>query len=137
MTEYEVQPKDVIVLRAGRRGGRAPAPPETGMAGWLKRNRFKLALALIVVELLIAWKFDLSAWPLLIVAVIVIGLFIAYRKRIRNPAARHAAWVLVFSQAAVAIVPLFVAVTLFAIVIVALCVVVMMVMLLLGERSRR
>jgi hypothetical protein len=136
VTEYEVKPKDVFVIRQGGRRG-PPPPPEPGVAGWLKRNRFKLALALIVAELLIAWKFDLSAIPLLIVAVLVVGLFLIYRTRITNPAAKNAAWVLVFSQAAVAIVPLFVAVTLFAIVIVAVVVVVIMVMLLLGERSRR
>jgi hypothetical protein len=136
MTEYEVKPKDVFVLRQGGRRG-PPRPPEPGLAGWLKRNRFKLALGLIVAELIVAWKFDISAIPLLIVAVIVLGLFLIYRPRLTNPAVRNAAWVLVFSQAAVAIVPLFVAVTLFAIVIVALVLVVIMVMLLLGERSRR
>ena len=94
-------------------------------------------LALIIAELIVAWQLDLSAWPLLIVAVLVLGLFLIYRTRLTNPAAQNAAWILVLSQAAVAIVPLFVAVTLFAIVIVAAVLVVMMVMLFLGERSRR
>ena len=135
MTEYQVKPKDVFVIR-GRRGA-PPPPPQPGIAGWLKRNRFKLALALIVAELIVAWQFNLSAWPLLLIAVIVLGLFLMYRTRLTNPAARNAAWILVLSQAAVAIVPLFVAVTLFAIVIVAAVLVVIMVMLFLGERSRR
>ena len=135
MTEYQVKPKDVFVIRRGR--GAPPPPPEPGIAGWLKRNRFKLALALIIGELIVAWQLDLSAWPLLLLAVIVLGLFLSYRTRLTNPAARNAAWILVLSQAAVAVVPLFVAVTLFAIVIVALVLVVMMLMLFLGERSRR
>jgi heme A synthase len=135
VTEYQVKPKDVFVIRRGR--GAPPPPPQPGIAGWLKRNRFKLALALIIGELIVAWQLDLSAWPLLLVAVIVLGLFLSYRTRLTNPAARNAAWILVLSQAAVAIVPLFVAVTLFAIVIVALVLVVMMLMLFLGERSRR
>jgi heme A synthase len=135
VTEYQVKPKDVFVIRRGR--GAPPPPPQPGIAGWLKRNRFKLSLALIIGELIVAWQLDLSAWPLLLVAVIVLGLFLSYRTRLTNPAARNAAWILVLSQAAVAIVPLFVAVTLFAIVIVAAVLVVMMVMLFLGERSRR
>jgi hypothetical protein len=135
VTDYQVKPKDVFVIRGGRRG--PPPPPEPGVAGWLKRNRLKLVLALIIAELIVAWQLDLSAWPLLIIAVIVLGLFLAYRTRLTNPAARNAAWILVLSQAAVAIVPLFVAVTLFAIVIVAAVLVVMVVMLFLGERSRR
>jgi heme A synthase len=134
MTEYQVKPEDVFVLR---RGGRPPRPPEPGVAGWIRRNRFKLVLALIVAELLVAWKFDISAIPLVILAVVVLGLFMMYRTRLTNPAVKNAAWVLVFSQAAVAVVPLFVAVTLFAIVIVAAVVIAIMVMLLLGERSRR
>jgi heme A synthase len=138
VTEYQAKPKDVFVLpRTGGRGGRPPAPPQPGIAGWLKRNRYKLVLALIVAELIVAWQFNLSAVPLLLVAVVVLGLFLMYRSRLTNPAARNAAWILVLSQAAVAIVPLFVAVTLFAIVIVVLVVAVIMVMLLLGERSRR
>jgi heme A synthase len=136
VTEYEVKPQDVFVVRQGGRRG-APRPPEPGVAGWIRRNRFKLALALIVAELLVAWKFDISAIPLLIIAVLVVGLFLLYRTRLTNPALKNAAWVVVFSQAAVAIVPLFVAVTLFAIVIVAAVVVVIMLMVLLGERSRR
>jgi hypothetical protein len=134
MTEYQAKPEDVFVLR---RGGRPPRPPEPGVAGWIRRNRFKLVLALIVAELLVAWKFDISAIPLVILAVVVLGLFMMYRARLTNPAVKNAAWVLVLSQAAVAIVPLFVAVTLFAIVIVAAVVIAIMVMLLLGERSRR
>jgi hypothetical protein len=135
VTEYQVKPKDVFVIRGGRRG--PPRPPEPGIAGWLKRNRFKLALALIIAELVLAWQFNLSAVPLLLIAVVVLGLFLLYRTRLTNPAARNAAWILVLSQAAVAIVPLFVAVTLFAIVIVAAVLVVIMLMLFLGERSRR
>jgi heme A synthase len=135
VTEYQVKPKDVFVIRRGR--GAPPPPPQPGIAGWLKRNRFKLALALIIGELIVAWQLDLSAWPLLLVAVIVLGLFLSYRTRLTNPAARNVAWILVLSQAAVAIVPLFVAVTLFAIAIVAVVLVVMMLMLFLGERSRR
>ncbi len=134
MTEYQVKPKDVFVIRRGRRG---PTPPEPGVAGWLKRNRFKLSLALIVVELLAAWIFDIPAIALLLFAVVVVGLFMIYRARITNRAVKNAAWPLVLSQAAVAVVPLFVAVTAFAIVIVAAVVLVMMIMLLLGERSRR
>ena len=83
MTEYQVKPKDVFVIRGGRRA--PPPPPQPGIAGWLKRNRFKLALALIVAELIVAWQFDLSAWPLLIIAVIVLGLFLMYRTRLTNP----------------------------------------------------
>ena len=79
----------------------------------------------------------LPAIPLLLFAVVVVGLFMIYRARITNRAVKNAAWPLVLSQAAVAVVPLFVAVTAFAIVIVAAVVLVMMLMLLLGERSRR
>jgi heme A synthase len=135
MTEYQVQPKDVFVIRRGR--GAPPPPPQPGIAGWLKRNRFKLSLALIVIELLAAWLFHIGALPLIILAVVVVGLFLTYRSRLTNPAVKNAAWPIVLSQAAVALVPLFVAVTVFAIVIVAAVVAVIMVMLVLGERSRR
>ena len=110
VTEYEVKPKDVFVLRQGGRRGPPPPPSPASRAG-SSATASSSRSALIVVELLVAWKFDISAIPLLIVAVVVLGLFLIYRTRLTNPAVRNAAWVLVFSQAAVAIVPLFVAVT--------------------------
>jgi heme A synthase len=137
MTEYEVKPKDVFVIRAGGRGGRAPQPPEPGLAGWLRRNRFKLALAIIVIEGVLAAVYDISPFLLLVFAVAFVGLYIVYRTRLTNPTIRNAAFILAFSQAVVAVIPLFITVTVFAIVIVAAVAVVIMVMLLLGERSRR
>jgi hypothetical protein len=134
MTEYELKPKDVFVLR---RGGGPPRPPEPGIAGWLKRNRFKLALGLIIVEGILAAIYDISPFLLLVFAVAFVGLYLVYRTQLTNPAIKNAAFILAFSQAIVAVIPLFITVTVFAIVIVAAVVIAVMVMLLLGERSRR
>jgi hypothetical protein len=136
MTEYQVKPKDVFVLRSGGRRGGPPLPPEPGVAGWLKRNRFKLSLAVIVVEGVLAAVYDVSPFLLLAFAIAFVALFMVYRKRLRSPAIRNAAWILAFSQGVVAIIPLFITVTVFAIVIVGAVVALIMIMLLLGERSR-
>jgi hypothetical protein len=135
MTEYEVKPKDVFVVRAGGRGG-APLPPEPGLAGWLRRNRFRLAIALIVVEGILAAVYDVSPFLLLVLAIAFVALYMAYRTRLTHPAIRNAAWILAFSQGVVAIIPLFVTVTVFALVVVGIVVLLIMLMLLLGERSR-
>jgi hypothetical protein len=135
VTEYKVSPKDVFVIRRGGRGG-APRPPEPGAAGWLRRNRFKLALAVIVIEGVLAAVYDISVWLLIAVAIGFVALYIVNRQRLRSPVVRNAAFILAFSQAVVAIIPLFVTVTVFAIVIVGVVVVVIMLMLALGERSR-
>jgi heme A synthase len=137
MTEYQAKPRDVFVIRSGGRGSRPPAPPEPGIAGWLKRNRFKLGLAIIVIEGVLAAIYDISPFLLLVFAIVFVALYIVYRTRLTNPAVRNAAFILAFSQAIVAVIPLFITVTVFAIVIVAAVVVVILVMLLLGERSRR
>jgi hypothetical protein len=135
MTEYEVQPKDVFVVRAGGRGG-APLPPEPGLAGWLRRNRFRLAIGLIVVEGVLAAVYDVSPFLLLVLAIAFVALYMAYRTRLTNPVIRNTAWILAFSQGVVAIIPLFVTVTVFALVVVGIVVLLIMLMLLLGERSR-
>jgi hypothetical protein len=135
VTEYKVSPKDVFVIGRGGRGG-APTPPEPGVAGWLRRNRFKLALAVIVIEGVLAAVYDLSVWLLIAVAIGFVALYIVNRQRLRSPVVRNAAFILAFSQAVVAIIPLFVTVTVFAIVIVGVVVVLIMLMLALGERSR-
>jgi hypothetical protein len=135
MTDYQVSPKDVFVIRRGGRGG-PPPPPEPGLAGWLRRNRFKLSLAVIVVEGILAAVYGLSVWLLIAIAVAFVAVYIFNRQRLRSPVVRNAAFILAFSQGIVAIIPLFVTVTVFAIVIVGVVVVLIMLMLALGERSR-
>jgi hypothetical protein len=136
MPEYEVSPKDVFVIRRGGGGGRAPKPPEPGVAGWLRRYRFRLALALIVIEGVLAAVYDISVYLLIVIAIACVALYIVNRRRLRSPVIRNAAFILTLSQTLVAIVPLFITVTVFAIVIVAAVVLVIFVMLALGERSR-
>jgi hypothetical protein len=136
MPEYKVDPKDVFVVRRFGGGGRAPRPPEPGLAGWLRRFRFRLALALIVVEGVLAAVYDVSVYLLIVLAIAFLALYIVNRQRLRSPVVRNAAFILALSQSVVAIVPLFVTVTIFAIVIVAAVVLVIFVMLALGERSR-
>ncbi|MEO9175174.1 MAG: hypothetical protein ABI317_06630, partial [Gaiellales bacterium] len=63
MTEYKVSPKDVFVIRRGGRSGPPPAP-QPGLAGWLRRNRFRLSLAVIVIEGVLAWNFSVSGYLL-------------------------------------------------------------------------
>jgi hypothetical protein len=136
MPEYKVSPKDVFVVRRIGGGGRPPRPPEPGVAGWLRRFRFRLALALIVVEGVLAAYYDVSVYLLIAIAIACVALYVVNRRRLRSPVIRNAAFILALSQGIVAIVPLFVTVTVFAIIIVGLVVLVIFLMLALGERSR-
>jgi hypothetical protein len=133
MTEYKVSPKDVFVIRRGGRGA-PPRAPEPGLAGWLRRNRFKCSLAVIVVEGVLALIYGISPYVLVAIAVAFIALYVWNRRRLTSPTLGNAAWILAFSQGVVAIIPLFV--TVFAIIIVGAVVAVIMLMLALGERSR-
>ena len=76
------------------------------------------------------------AFLLLVLAIAFVALYMGYRTRLTHPAVRNAAWILAFSQGVVAIIPLFVTVTVFALVVVGVVVLLIMLMLLLGERSR-
>jgi hypothetical protein len=137
VTDYEARPEDVFVIqRGGRRGGRPPAPPEPGVAGWLKRNRFKLTLALIVIEGVLAAVYDISVYLLIAIAIGFVALYWYNRRRLSSPVLRNAAFILALAQAVVAIVPLFVAITVFTLVIVGITALIVLVMLALGERSR-
>jgi hypothetical protein len=133
MTEYKVNPKDVFVIRRGGRSG-PPPPPEPGLAGWLRRNRFRLSLAVIVIEGVLAWNYHVSGFLLAALAVVFIALYVAYRQRLTSPVVRTVAGILAFSQAILVVVPLFV--TLTAILVAGAVVVVILLMLGLGDRSR-
>jgi hypothetical protein len=135
MTEYQVKPKDVFVLRTGGRRGGPPRPPEPGVAGWLRRNRLRLALGVILVEGVLAVVYDIPWYLLFAIAVGLVALVIANRRRLRTPVIRNAAWILALSQGIVAFVPLFVT-SVIAILIVCAVVVLIMVMVALGERAR-
>ena len=82
--------------------------------------------------------FDTSTFPSQLVSLVIafVALYMGYRTRLTHPAVRNAAWILAFSQGVVAIIPLFVTVTVFALVVVGVVVLLIMLMLLLGERSR-
>jgi hypothetical protein len=133
VTDYQVRPQDVFVIRRGGRRG-PPPPPEPGLAGWLRRHRFKLSLAVIVVEGVLALAYGISPYLLVAIAVAFIALYVWNRRRLTSPLIGNAAWILAFSQGVVAIIPLFV--TIFAIIVVGAVVAVIMLMLALGERSR-
>ena len=89
-----------------------------------------------MIEGVLAAVYDISVYLLIVLAIACVALYIVNRQRLRSPVIRNAAFILALSQAIVAIVPLFVTVTVFAIVIVGAVVLVIFVMLALGERSR-
>jgi hypothetical protein len=131
---YQVRPEDVVVVDA-RAGGR---PPEElpRVAAWIRRYRFRLALALALFEVIVFALGSVNRFALLAVAILIILGYISFGRSLPSATLRQVAWVVAFAQGLVALFPLALGLSLFVIGIVAVVALLIMMMLLLGERSR-
>lgn len=107
----------------------------TRPARWLRRYRFRAAVAIAAVEAALL-LFDIVDWPgaLLVAAIVVVTYFWLVR-RLRSQLARDAGWIAAVSQALVALVPVFV-IVLGAVALIALAVLAIVALVLL-LRDRR
>lgn len=75
---------------------------------WLKANRVKIAIWIAVAEGLLIIVGALPRLPTIFIAIVIVGLYFWFGRRIRSDAGRHAFWIAAASQALVALVPILV-----------------------------
>jgi hypothetical protein len=131
---YQVRPEDVVVVDA--RGGGRPPEELPRLAAWIRRYRFRLALALALVEIIVFALGSVNRFALLAIAILIIVGYLWFGRSLPSATLRQVAWVIAFAQGLVALFPLALGLSLFVIGIVAVVGLLIMMMLLLGERSR-
>ena len=131
---YQVGPEDVVVV--DRDGQRVPPPGPRGFHAKLRQRRVLLAASLAAVEFLAVafWGADLLVLVLFALLAVTASWFMG-RKLPPGPV-REGAWIVAFAQGLLALVAVAIPVTLFFTFLIAVVVLLVLLMRLLGDRSR-
>ena len=89
-----------------------------------------------MVESLLFLFTDVSDVALLALGIGVVALHLVYGRNLRSQLLRQVSWIAAFSQGLVAVIPAAVGLTVFALVVIGTVALLILLMLLLGERSR-
>ena len=69
------------------------------MSRWLRERRLRLALWIAILEgIVVAVRGDISRWTVVVIAVAVLGIYLATRDRISWDAGRQVVWIVAASQ---------------------------------------
>jgi len=71
----------------------------TRMSRWLGERRLRLALWIAVLEgIVVAVRGDISRWTVVVIALAVLGIYMATRDRVQWDAGRQVIWIVAASQ---------------------------------------
>ena len=102
---------------------------------WFQANRFRIALAIAVVETILIVANVLSWFLAIGIATLVFALYLVVRRKVQNPAIRQVAWTAALSQTVPVLIPLLlVLATTIAIVTIAIFALVIAVLLFIDRR---
>jgi hypothetical protein len=131
---YQVGPEDVVVV--DRDGNRVPPPGPRGFHAKLRQRRVLLAASLAAIEFLAVafWGADLLA--LVLFALLAVTAYWFMGRKLPPGPVREGAWIVAFAQGLLALVAVAIPVTLFFTLLIAVVVLLVLLMRLLGDRSR-
>jgi hypothetical protein len=131
---YQVGPEDVVVV--DRDGNRVPPPAPRGLHAKLRQRRVLLAASLAAVEFLAVafWGADLLA--LVLFALLAVTAYWFMGRKLPPGPVREGAWIVAFAQGLLALIAVAIPVTLFFTFLIAVVVLLVLLMRLLGDRSR-
>jgi hypothetical protein len=102
---------------------------------WFRANRFRIALAIAVVETILIVANVLSWFLAIGIATLVFAIYLFVRRKVRNPAIRQVTWTAALSQTVPVLVPLLlVLATTIAIITIAIFALVIAVLLFIDRR---
>jgi hypothetical protein len=131
---YKVGPEDVVVV--DRDGRRVPPPPPRGLHARLRQRRVLLAAGLAAVEFLAVAVWGASLFVLVLFALLAVTAYWFAGRRLPPGPVREAAWILAFAQGLLALAAILIPVTVFFVFVAAVVVLLVLLMRLLGDRSR-
>lgn len=131
---YQVGPEDVMVV--DREGRRVPPQRPRGFHGVLRQRRVMLAAGLAALEILAVLAWGASTFTLVLFALLAVAAYYFAGRQLPQGAIREAAWIVAFAQGLLALVVVAIPVTVFFTLLIAVVVLLVLLMRLLGERSR-
>jgi hypothetical protein len=131
---YQVGPEDVVVV--DRDGQRVPPPGPRGFHAKLRQRRVMIAAGLAALEFLAVafWKAD--AFTLVLFGLLAVCAYVFAGRQLPAGPLREGAWIVAFAQGLLALIVVAIPVTLFFVFLFAVIVLLVLLMRLLGERSR-
>ena len=131
---YKVGPEDIVVV--DRDGRRVPPPAPRGFHGALRQRRVLLAGGLAAVEFLaVAW-WGADAITLVLFGLLAVAVYFFAGRQLPRGALREGAWIVAFAQGLLALVVVAIPVTLFFVLLIAVVALLVLLMRLLGDRTR-
>jgi hypothetical protein len=131
---YKVGPEDVVVV--DRDGRRVPPPGPRGFHAKLRQRRVMLAGVLALIEFLgVAW-WGADVFTLVLFGLLAVAAYLFAGRQLPQGALREGAWIVAFAQGLLALIVVAIPVTLFFVLVFAVVVLLVLLMRLLGERSR-
>lgn len=131
---YKVGPEDVVVV--DRDGKRVPSPSPRGLHARLRQRRVLLAAGLAAIEFLAVAVWGADLYVLVLFALLAVTAYWFAGRRLPPGPVREAAWILAFAQGLLALAAVLIPVTVFFIFVAAVVVLLVLLMRLLGDRSR-
>ena len=131
---YQVGPEDVVVV--DRDGQRVPPPGPRGFHAKLRQRRVMIAAGLATIEFLAVAFWRADAFTLVLFGILAIAAYIFAGRKLPQGPVREGAWIVAFAQGLLALVVVAIPVTLFFTFLIAVVLLLVLLMRLLGERSR-
>jgi hypothetical protein len=131
---YQVGPEDVVVV--ARDGKRVPPPGPRGFHAKLRSRRVMIAGILAALEFIAVAQWHRNIFVLVLFALLAVAAYVFAGRNLPPGPVRETAWIIAFAQGLLALVAVLIPVTIFFVLIFAFVVLIVLLMKLLGDRSR-
>jgi hypothetical protein len=131
---YQVGPEDVVVV--DRDGKRVPPQAPRGFYAKLRSRRVLIAGILAALEFLAVTQWHRNLFVLVLFALLAVAAYVFAGRNLPPGPVREIAWIIAFAQGLLALAAVLIPVTIFFVLVFAFVVLVVLLMRLLGERSR-
>ncbi len=131
---YQIGPEDVVVV--DREGRRVPPAGPRGFHAKLRQRRVLLAGGLALLEFLAVAYWHASVFTLVLFGLLAIAAYWYAGRKLPQGPVREGAWIVAFAQGLLALIVIAIPVTLFFVFLLAVVALLVLLMRLLGERSR-
>ena len=130
---YKVGPEDVVVVD---RDGRRIPPVRRGIHARLRQRRVMLAAGLAAIEFLAVAVWGADVFTIVLFGLLAVAAYWFAGRQLPQGPIREGGWIVAFAQGLLALAAVLIPVTVFFVFLIAVVMILVLLMRLLGERSR-